>query len=232
MTGTVLASERAPRWVVTVAISGTLLLALGAFWLSFLSLQDLAYRSGLPAQEAWVWPLIVDGVIVEATVAVVSLRHAASSRARAFGWLLLAAGSGVSVAANVTHAIVEADARVPGMVAAIVSAVPPLVLLAMTHLTVLLAQGSASQEALRESAVAQPPRGNPTKPPQKRTLPGARKISTTPGLHGRAIELHRQGVPAAQISRELGVHRTTITRWLLAPDPDEATTPAPEEPHE
>ena len=51
-------------------MAGTVFIAAGAFWLSFTSLADLAARSGIGAGQAWAWPLIVDGIIVVATVAV------------------------------------------------------------------------------------------------------------------------------------------------------------------
>ncbi|WP_193119643.1 DUF2637 domain-containing protein, partial [Brachybacterium tyrofermentans] len=85
------------RFVVVLAVTGTILLALGAFWLSFTTLRDLAVLSGVPEGQAWMWPLIVDGVILEATISVVALRDSART-ARRFAWLLLGAGAGVSVA--------------------------------------------------------------------------------------------------------------------------------------
>ncbi|MFZ2481205.1 MAG: DUF2637 domain-containing protein, partial [Propioniciclava sp.] len=108
-----------PRLVIASSVTGTLVLALGAFWLSFTTLQDLAIMAGIPAGQAWVWPLIVDGVILEATISVVALRNQAPA-ARRYAWLLLASGAGVSVVANITHAIVAADVRVPAVVAALV----------------------------------------------------------------------------------------------------------------
>ena len=60
------------RWAVVTAVSGTVFIAAGAFWLSFTALADLARRSGIDAGQAWAWPLIVDGIIVVATVAVVA----------------------------------------------------------------------------------------------------------------------------------------------------------------
>jgi ACR3 family arsenite efflux pump ArsB len=47
-------------------------IAVGAFWLSFTALADLARSSGIAATQAWAWPLIVDGIIVVGTVAVVA----------------------------------------------------------------------------------------------------------------------------------------------------------------
>lgn len=99
--------------VVATAVSGTVLIAAGAFWLSFTSLADLARRSGIAPQQAWAWPLIVDGIIVVATVAVVALSPAARPRATWYPWLLLASGAAVSVAANALHAVIAADASGP-----------------------------------------------------------------------------------------------------------------------
>src|SRR5699024_2992132 len=73
--------------------------------------------------------------IVVATVSVVAL---AGHRAAWYPWILLSAGALVSVTANALHAVTAADADVPGLLTAAVAAVPPLVLLAITHLTVTL----------------------------------------------------------------------------------------------
>ena len=43
---------------VVTAITGTVFIAAGAFWLSFTALADLARRSGIDAGQAWAWPLI------------------------------------------------------------------------------------------------------------------------------------------------------------------------------
>ena len=61
------------QWAGRTAVVGTVFIALGAFWLSFTALADLAARSGVDRGQAWAWPLIVDGIIVVATVAVVAL---------------------------------------------------------------------------------------------------------------------------------------------------------------
>ena len=126
---------RSRRWAVITAVAGTVFIAAGAFWLSFTALADLAARSGVGGSQAWAWPLIVDGIIVVATVAVVAL---AGQRSAWYPWALLIGGAAVSVTANAIHAVVAADADVPGLLAAAVAAVPPVVLLAITHLTVIL----------------------------------------------------------------------------------------------
>ena len=95
-------TRRGGRLAVMTAVAGTVLIAAGAFWLSFTSLADLARRSGIDAGQAWAWPLIVDGIIVVATVAVVAL---AGTRVAWYPWLLLILGAGLSVTANSIHAI-------------------------------------------------------------------------------------------------------------------------------
>ena len=69
----------------------------GAFWLSFTALADLAARSGIGTGQAWAWPLIVDGIIVVATVAIVAL---AGQKAAWYPWALLIGDAVVSVTAN------------------------------------------------------------------------------------------------------------------------------------
>ena len=64
MSTTETVSPRGRRLAVVTAITGTVFIAAGAFWLSFTALADLARRSGIDAGQEWAWPLIVDGIIV------------------------------------------------------------------------------------------------------------------------------------------------------------------------
>ncbi|MGN7862927.1 DUF2637 domain-containing protein [Microbacterium sp. 22303] len=221
--------------MIASSVIGTLLLAFGAFWLSFTTLADLATLAGISAGRAWVWPLIVDGVVLEATISIVALRRQART-ARRYAWILLAAGAAVSVAANVAHAVVTADTRVPSIVSALVASVPPLVLLAMTHLTVELTHSNAttpdpgpqptrslvaapaltaSTSPMLEGASSEPAsaQGRSGRPKTARRRPPA-----DPATRRRAVELAAQKVPQRQIAEELGVHPTTVGRWLAAPD--------------
>lgn len=227
------------RFVIVLAVTGTILLALGAFWLSFTTLRDLAILSGIPAGQAWMWPLIVDGVILEATISVVALRDSART-ARRFAWLLLGAGAGVSVAANITHAVVAADTRVPALIAALVASVPPLVLLAMTHLTVELTRNTTTptptgrevappllvaDETTTITPVDAPDAFEQDAVPEPRDTTAVARPVATGGGRGqrrdarvRAIALDAEGVSKRQIAAQLGVHPTTVGRWLNAPD--------------
>lgn len=180
------------RWAVVTAVAGTVFIAAGAFWLSFTALADLAARSGIGQGQAWAWPLIVDGIIVVATVAVVAL---AGQRGAWYPWLLLTAGAVVSVTANAIHAVVASDADVPGVLAACVAAVPPLVLLAITHLTVILTRPV---------------------PPERLGAAGADVAEPAGAFGGRelAATLRAQGWSNKAIARHVGVQPSTVGRWF------------------
>lgn len=121
------------RFPLIFARTGTVLIALGAFWLSFTALRDLAIRSGVPESQAWVWPLIVDGLVLVATVAAIDLE-----RHRWYPWTLLATGAAISLIGNGLHATYTGE--LPVAVRILVAAVAPLSVLASVHLCVLLAR--------------------------------------------------------------------------------------------
>ena len=190
---------RGGRVAVATAVAGTVFIAAGAFWLSFTALADLARRSGVDAGQAWAWPLIVDGIIVVSTVAVVAL---AGQRSAWYPWALLAAGAVVSVTANAIHAVVSADADVPSVLAASVAAVPPLVLLAITHLTVILTRRLPTAEPSRES-------GEETATVAPSPVPVGREVAV--------LLREEEGWSNKQIARHLGVHPSTVGRWFARP---------------
>lgn len=119
------------------------MLAVGGFVLSFAALRDLAVRVGMPADLGWIWPLLIDGMIVEATLAVVALSQRGSRRAVWYAWFLLAVGAVVSVGSNGVHAMLTGH----GWAGAAAASVPPVVLLATTHLTVLLMAATEASAA-------------------------------------------------------------------------------------
>jgi len=143
--------------VLLTAVGTTVVIAVGAFILSFAALTDLAQRSGIEAHLAWIWPIIVDGMIVASTVAIVAL-NGHSRRAMVYPWTLLFFGAIVSTAANSVHAILTVDAirsGIPPVVSALVAAMPPVVLLAITHLTVHMYQKRAEVAELHRERAAQ-----------------------------------------------------------------------------
>lgn len=206
------------RWAAMTAVAGTVFIAGGAFWLSFTSLADLAARSGIGAGQAWTWPLIVDGIIVVATVAVVAL---AGQRSAWYPWALLVGGALVSVTANAIHAVVAADADVPRMLAASVAAVPPVVLLAITHLTVILTRTTDPATALAATAETMPALPSGEAEPTRREDGVADR---------RALgwELREAGWSNKRIARELGVHPSTVGRWFAVAHLTDTTDTADE----
>jgi hypothetical protein len=215
--------SRGGRVAIATAVAGTVFIAAGAFWLSFTALEDLARRSGIEAGQAWAWPLIVDGIIVVATVAVVAL---ARQRSAWYPWVLLATGALVSVTANAIHAVIAADADVPDVLAASVAAVPPLVLLAIAHLTVILTRPA--------SEAATPPLVEDTKTTRGSSMPElpAAIPAAEPGqapVRELAARLRaEQGWSNKAIARHLGVHPSTVGRWFARPEHttrDEQETP-------
>lgn len=124
-----------------VAMVVTAAIAVGSFALSFAGLAALAARSGIPGHLAWVWPAIVDGTIVQATVAVIVLAaYPGQARNRRFFWSVLIASASVSVGGNILHALVA------GPVAAAVAAIAPLSLLATTHGLAILVRFNPEEE--------------------------------------------------------------------------------------
>ena len=213
-------SVRQPAWgwAVVTAATGTVLIGIGAFWLSFMALADLAARSGIAPGQAWIWPLLVDGLIVVSTIAVVALD---GRRGAWYPWALLICGALVSVAANALHAIVAADASVPAMLAATVAAVPPLALLASTHLTVVLTRSTTAPPS---TAQAPPELSAATEPMAAIESEADPEAELVLGRRERATRLREAGWSNKAIADELGVHASTVGRWFTPPVKEPETT--------
>lgn len=120
------------------AVAITVLVGVFSFALSFSSLADLAARTVWPDRLAWLWPVIIDGTIVLATMALVAFcAYPEQGRARRYFWALLTIGAAVSVTGNAVHAMMP-NGRLPEQPlgtwgAAAVACVPPLALVLVTH---------------------------------------------------------------------------------------------------
>jgi archaellum component FlaC len=95
-------------------------LAVSAFVLSYAALQATAASHGIGDKLSHLFPLIVDGFILVASLTV--LRRSLSGESTKYPWVLVAAFSALSVFFNVSHAPANNLARV-------IASVPPLALL-------------------------------------------------------------------------------------------------------
>lgn len=152
--------EAAVRATRVVAVLMTVVIAVASFVLSFSSLWSLAARSAWPARLAWLWPVIVDGTIVLATMAIVALAGYGGRRgSRRYFWAVLCAAAVVSVSGNAVHALIPGAAPLVPWLSAVIACVPPIALLATTHTLAILWRlrfdTSADPKAsLQESALA------------------------------------------------------------------------------
>lgn len=77
-------TSRRSTFTFWCALAMTALLAVCAFVLSFEALRDLAIRSGIPHDLAWLWPVVVDVTIAQATMALLAISRARSAIEAAF----------------------------------------------------------------------------------------------------------------------------------------------------
>ncbi|MCP9276831.1 DUF2637 domain-containing protein [Mycolicibacterium arenosum] len=124
-----------------VAVGITAGVGAAGFALSFTALRDLATRGHVPAGQAWLWPLMVDGAIVLATLGVVVMAGDPRCRGdRRFFWAVLIGGAAVSIACNALHAVLEPEAPLEAWLRGCLAAVAPTALLVTTHGLTLLSR--------------------------------------------------------------------------------------------
>ena len=176
---------------------GVVLLAGGGFAMSYGALHGLALAEGVDPALAWMWPLIVDGFIVVASLAV--LHAVLERRSTLYPWCLVLGFSAISVAFNVLHAA-------PTPVARLVGAVPPLAL--VLSLELLMRQTRAALE--------QPARGKPASPARP-SLEVVRPSGDIAANASALIRQHRQAgrrLTGSMLARELGVSDSYGRRLL------------------
>ncbi|MEV0357372.1 DUF2637 domain-containing protein [Nocardia sp. NPDC050697] len=230
---------RAARWVAVLVI---VTIGVAAFALSFAALKELAIMARTPAELAWLWPVIVDGTIIQATISMLVLASGPERR-----WFLgvLVCGALVSVVGNSVHAAMAGE-HLPWWAAALVAAVAPVSLLVDTHGLAMLfrasnrepipqaaAEPEPSPVTVSEPTPADSPRPAPAPAPVRRRKPAARR---DPAKVARAIEMHADGVKFPEIAAALGVSPSTARNYVgkaktpdtPAPAPAPAPSPVPE----
>ncbi|WP_116199101.1 DUF2637 domain-containing protein [Amycolatopsis circi] len=119
--------NRTPRWSASLAVqcACTALVALGAAYASYRHGRTFALRFGADQTTAAIWPLIVDGLLVIATV---ELWKRTADTGRRTAWASFAFGISLSLCANI------GAAENLTVLSVIVAASPPIALLLAVEL--------------------------------------------------------------------------------------------------
>lgn len=133
-----------------LAVAAILSVGLAAFRLSFVTLRELAVMAGIPAGDAWLFPIVID--ITTATAAVLALITSDPAVRRWFSWVL-GVGTVVSIAGNAAHAFTHGD-RLPTWACVLVAAVAPVAVLVDVHGVVMLLR-SVTTPPMEEAAATE-----------------------------------------------------------------------------
>ncbi len=122
------------RATLISAVVITTVIGIASFVLSFAALWDLATMAGVPRSLSWLWPVIVDGTILQATISVIALAQFEDQRSgRRFFWGVLITAALVSISANAMHAFIADAGMLHPALSAAIATVAPVSLLAATH---------------------------------------------------------------------------------------------------
>ncbi|MGH7881746.1 MAG: DUF2637 domain-containing protein [Candidatus Dormibacteraceae bacterium] len=123
------------------------LVTVAGWALSYDALWSGALGIGIRPQLAWIFPLVVDGVVATCYVATFAMR-AESLRIRAYVWGVLLWAVTLSVTGNALHAWLDrSHLAVPLVLAIPGSAVPAISLALVIHVHVILARAVLPQAA-------------------------------------------------------------------------------------
>jgi hypothetical protein len=181
--------------ILTRALAVSITAAVGAagFALSFTALRDLVTRGNVPPGQAWLWPLMVDGAILLATLGVVVMAGDPQCRNdRRFFWGVLGGGAAVSIACNALHAILPVDQPLNPWLRGFVAGVAPTALLVTTHGLTLLTRMHRRAAALAEAITTD-----------------GRRLNDEGADHGQLTELTAEH--AAVATTEMLEHTTATT---------------------
>jgi hypothetical protein len=139
--------DQVKDWSIrTATAAGVLLLAVIAFVLSYDALYAVAAQAGI--RHPWLWPLVIDGFMVVASMSVLTHSRAGrSARETWYPWALVAGFALMSVFFNVAHA--------PGTpLAKIAFAMPPAALVLAFE---LMTRQGRLRRPVTTAAVVHPP---------------------------------------------------------------------------
>jgi hypothetical protein len=195
------------RWVQPVSAAGVLGIGAAAFLLSYDALHSLALASGVRPGLARIWPGVLDGFIVIATLTVVAAKR--TRQPTWYPWALVALFSAASVAFNILHAL-DRYLTAARWVRPLVFAMPPIALVLATHL--LLQQGA--WQRLHTRATSEPAGTVPVtarqQDPDDRAGHNLAAVPTDAATRQHALQLYTEAEVAgrkltgAQLGRAIG----------------------------
>lgn len=237
--------RQAPLWplmALTVAI------ALMAFILSFDALRTLAMACGVQPGLSWMFPLIIDAPVLAFTWATWVFKT--RGLGQAYPWAMLLVFSAVSLVGNALHAHpVETNGLLlPDWGASLLMTMPPVALLATSHMIVRAASrsfdmepepdaGEAEAEAVETETAPASPESEPEPAPAKPELgPQAASTEAPAPAEPEPIETAvapREPQPAPVEAPASAESEPAPTRWrpdFSAPAPTLALVPEEPEP--
>lgn len=188
--------RQAPLWplmALTVAI------ALMAFILSFDALRTLAVACGVQPGLSWMFPLIIDAPVLAFTWATWVFKT--RGLGQAYPWAMLLVFSAVSLVGNALHAHpVETNGLLlPDWGASLLMTMPPVALLATSHMIVRAASRSFDMDG--PEPAAEVVETTPVAPPEvPRGTDGPETVSAAPAEAGPEPEPVAKAVETAPVA--------------------------------
>lgn len=235
-------SAAASARIRRITVFTVLALAAAAAVLSFTGLQVLALEAGFPPQLAWLFPIIIDGLVITGSLGVIA--STLTGVGTWYPWLLTIVGVGASVVGNVIAAPDDPVSRA-------VHATPPIVfalavegLLRVYRIEAVATMNAPPRapRAPRTPANGSVPSDTPTLPPSPAERPTAavaarESVVTDTGetagktTRERVRELldAEPDITAAEVARRLGTdpsHTRRIVRELRPSSPTVGEEPA------
>nr|WP_314142678.1 DUF2637 domain-containing protein [uncultured Rhodococcus sp.] len=226
------------RATLVSAVVITTVIGIASFVLSFAALWDLATMAGVPRSLSWLWPVIVDGTILQATISVIALAQFEDQRSgRRFFWGVLITAALVSIGANAMHAFISDAGTLHPALSAAIATVAPVSLLAATHGLGILVRvpaelpktiDIADEEPAAEEVATAVPRAQPVTPtpelssleiptpaPMERTEPVRVEPAHTEPVHTEPV-LIEQPTPEPAVATVRTVEPLDdVDRWIL-----------------
>lgn len=210
-------AEIGRRRIQRVTTFGVVGLALAGFAMLYDALHPLACDSGATAGLAWLWPLwplVVDGFILVASLSV--LRAVLESRPAWHPWVLLLIFSTISVAGNVAHGA-------PTPVGRLVAAVPPIALVLafdqlMRQLQLTFGDSDAADAAVpvRQAAVLSALAAGSLRRARSTVAERASRLGTNARAAGQPVTGRWLSAQLANITKRADRNRSYRVRWAVA----------------